>query len=190
MWNVEGQTPYSPHYAQCSQVLASSEFMSSLGFELYKARNWELWMGWEEICVCICHTDFVTLVTLNLSSSQLVLPSRNGEEPWLRQFRWKDWWWPNPPCWPRVFQLHCHFFEVGFVFRIKHFILFVVRDLFSFCFLRFYFIWVFCLHACLYTTCVQCPWKTEGVRSPGIGVRDGCEPSWGCWELSPGPGEE
>ena len=30
----------------------------------------------------------------------------------------------------------------------------------------------------------------EGVRSPGTGVIDSCELSYGCWELNPGPLEE
>lgn len=40
----------------------------------------------------------------------------------------------------------------------------------------------FCLHICLYTTCVQCPRKPErGVRYPGTGGSGGRQPSSGCW---------
>lgn len=37
---------------------------------------------------------------------------------------------------------------------------------------------MFCLHVCLYSTCVHCP--EEGVGCPGPGVT-GCELSWGKW---------
>ena len=30
----------------------------------------------------------------------------------------------------------------------------------------------------------------RGVRSPGTGVKDGCEPPCGCWESNPGPLEK
>ena len=34
--------------------------------------------------------------------------------------------------------------------------------------------------------CAWCPWKSKlGIRSPGTGVADGCEPPCGCWELNP-----
>lgn len=37
--------------------------------------------------------------------------------------------------------------------------------------------WVFCLHVCLCTTCVQHPQRPEdGVRALGTGVTNGCEP--------------
>lgn len=51
--------------------------------------------------------------------------------------------------------------------------------------LLFYFkdlccVYVFCLHA-------WCPWGSEGgIRAPGTGVTDGCEPPRGCWELDLG----
>jgi hypothetical protein len=36
-----------------------------------------------------------------------------------------------------------------------------------------------------------CPWRPEeGIRSPGTGVADDCEPLCGYWELNPGPFEE
>ena len=42
-----------------------------------------------------------------------------------------------------------------------------------------------CLHVCLWTTCMQCPWRPEqGVGSPGTEVTNGCEPPCGCWALS------
>ena len=42
---------------------------------------------------------------------------------------------------------------------------------------------VFCLHVRLYTTCMQCSNSPEqGVRSPGTGVTDGCEPQFRCWK--------
>jgi hypothetical protein len=34
-------------------------------------------------------------------------------------------------------------------------------------------------------------WRPEeGIRSPGPGVRDGCEPPYGCKESNPGPLQE
>lgn len=31
-------------------------------------------------------------------------------------------------------------------------------------------------------------WRSEeGIRFPGTTGMDGCEPSWGCWELNLGP---
>ena len=43
-----------------------------------------------------------------------------------------------------------------------------------------------CLHVCLCTTHMQCLRRPEeGIRSPGPGVIDGCEPPCGYWELSP-----
>jgi hypothetical protein len=45
--------------------------------------------------------------------------------------------------------------------------------------------WVFCLCLCLCTTELE-----EGIESPGTGFTDGCEPSFGCWELNLGPLEE
>jgi hypothetical protein len=30
----------------------------------------------------------------------------------------------------------------------------------------------------------------EGVKTPGTGATDGCEPSYGCWELNLGPLQE
>ena len=30
--------------------------------------------------------------------------------------------------------------------------------------------------------CAWCLQRSEGVRSPGIGIIDGCEPSYGHWE--------
>lgn len=39
--------------------------------------------------------------------------------------------------------------------------------------------------------CASCPWRPkEDVRSPGTGVTDSHEPSWGCWESNPDPLEE
>lgn len=34
------------------------------------------------------------------------------------------------------------------------------------------------------------PEAEEGVRSPGAGVRDDCDPPHGCWESSAGPLED
>jgi hypothetical protein len=43
-------------------------------------------------------------------------------------------------------------------------------------------IWVFCLHIHLYIT--RRP--EEGIKYPGTGFTDGCEPPRGCWELNLG----
>lgn len=48
-----------------------------------------------------------------------------------------------------------------------------------------------CLHVCLCTICMQCPWTSEdGVRSPGTGFTGGCELSCGCWDPNLGPLQE
>lgn len=48
---------------------------------------------------------------------------------------------------------------------------------------------MFCLHKCLCSTRVQCPWRPEmGIGSSGTGVADGCDLSG--WELSLGSLEE
>lgn len=39
---------------------------------------------------------------------------------------------------------------------------------------------VFCLYACWWTVCIQCP--KEGCQIPGTGVTDSCEPPWRSWE--------
>ena len=45
---------------------------------------------------------------------------------------------------------------------------------------------------CLHTACVQFLQRPQGGSRllPGTGVRDGCEPSCGCWKLNLGPLEE
>ena len=41
------------------------------------------------------------------------------------------------------------------------------------------------------STCVHCIWRPEvSTTSSVIGVIDGCEPPYGCWELNPSPQEE
>jgi len=40
------------------------------------------------------------------------------------------------------------------------------------------------------TAVCLCVCLCEGSRSPGTGVTDSCELSYGCWELNPGPLEE
>ena len=40
-------------------------------------------------------------------------------------------------------------------------------------------VWVFCLHACLCITCMQCQWRSEeGIGSAGTGVTSGCNSMW------------
>ena len=52
-------------------------------------------------------------------------------------------------------------------------------------------VWVLCLHMCLYSMHVQDTQKPEeGVRSPGTGVIDSCEPPCVCWESNLGPVEK
>ena len=49
------------------------------------------------------------------------------------------------------------------------------------------------LPACMYVyhVCAWCLWRPEeGIRSPGTGVTDGCEPPYGYWESNLGPLEE
>lgn len=39
--------------------------------------------------------------------------------------------------------------------------------------------------------CTWCPWRSEkGIRSPGTGVRDGCDLPHRCWESNLGPIQE
>jgi hypothetical protein len=59
--------------------------------------------------------------------------------------------------------------------------------------LSFFFMCGDILPACmsLYYICDWYPQRPEeGVRSPGIGVTDGCEPPCGYWELNLGPLEQ
>ena len=50
---------------------------------------------------------------------------------------------------------------------------------------------MFFLHACFCTTGLKFQKRLEeGIRSPGSGVTDGCEPPCGYGELNPGPLEE
>lgn len=52
-------------------------------------------------------------------------------------------------------------------------------------------VWMFGLHICLFTICMQKPTEVRrGMRSAGTGVTNGCEPQYGCWESSPGSLEE
>lgn len=52
-------------------------------------------------------------------------------------------------------------------------------------------LWVFCLHAYMRTTCVQCSQRLEeGIRSPRTRVTDVCAPLCGCWPTNPGHPEE
>ena len=47
---------------------------------------------------------------------------------------------------------------------------------------------MFCLQACLYTKCMQCPKRSEeGIRSPRPGATDSCEHPHGFWEVNSGP---
>lgn len=48
-------------------------------------------------------------------------------------------------------------------------------------------VWVFCLHVCLCTMCVQYPWGLEeNIGFPGTRVIDGYESPYGCWESNLG----
>lgn len=49
----------------------------------------------------------------------------------------------------------------------------------------------FCLHVCLSTMWLQSLQRPEdGIKTPRSGVRNGLEPSHGCWILNSGPLEE
>lgn len=39
---------------------------------------------------------------------------------------------------------------------------------------------MFYLHVCMYTMCMHCLQRSEGIRSPGTRVTDSCEPLYGC----------
>lgn len=43
------------------------------------------------------------------------------------------------------------------------------------------------VYACVHHMQAWCPQKSEGVRSPGIGIIDVCELPCECWELNMGP---
>jgi hypothetical protein len=46
----------------------------------------------------------------------------------------------------------------------------------------------FYFRVCMWTTCVQCPWRPEeAITCPGTGVIGGCEPLCRRWESNPGP---
>lgn len=56
-------------------------------------------------------------------------------------------------------------------------------------------LYVICIGALLecvfvYYVTVRCPQRSEGVGSPGIGVKDACVPLCGCWESNPCPLEK
>ena len=60
-------------------------------------------------------------------------------------------------------------------------------------FKRVYFILVSVLRACghVYHVCAWCLRRSEdGIRSPGTGVKSGCESPCGCWVLKLGPLQE
>lgn len=41
----------------------------------------------------------------------------------------------------------------------------------------------FCLHSCLFSTCMQCPRRPkEGIKSLGNNIADSCKLPFGCWE--------
>ena len=66
-------------------------------------------------------------------------------------------------------------------------------NLFIFIFkgLLFLCVWVFRLHVCLCTTCIQGPLHPkEGGQPPGTGVTDSFQLPCGFWESNPGPLEE
>lgn len=48
----------------------------------------------------------------------------------------------------------------------------------------FLYIWVFCLHIYVCTTCIQCPRRQEDIRSPSVGATNACEPPCRCWKLN------
>jgi hypothetical protein len=48
-----------------------------------------------------------------------------------------------------------------------------------------------CMSVCAPPKClVPTEARSYYQRAPGTGVKDGCEPSCGCWELNPGPLQE
>lgn len=105
-------------------------------------------MDGEGICVCICPFVFVQVVTLNLSSSKLLFSSQEWERVFDETVR-RDWWYLDP-YWPCVFQLHCHFLEMGFVFKIRLFIFVLVFwELFSFYAYRCFA----CMYVCIPHVC-------------------------------------
>ena len=147
--------------------------MSSPTFELYKARNY---MNY------ICFGKVYVFVSVALTLGSLLLWMLAAVNWSFLQGMGRSLGCGSlgeriggylTPCWHCVFQFDCSF-EVDFVFTINLFV----------CLFDFACAYVCAPHVC---NAMQCPWKPEGVRSPGIGVRDGCEPSWGRWELNPGP---
>lgn len=47
------------------------------------------------------------------------------------------------------------------------------------------YIWVFCLHVCLFTVWVMCPWRSEE-GLPRTRVTDYCKPLCRCWKWNLG----
>lgn len=78
-----------------------------------------------------------------------------------------------------------NFIVITFTEYYKMLVLFVVGDTLKKDLKIFLlYVWVFsCMYLC--TTCMQYPWgPEEGIKSPGTGVADGCEPLCGCSELN------
>lgn len=46
------------------------------------------------------------------------------------------------------------------------------------------------VYICVSCECLCLQQSEGGIGSPGSGVRGGCEPPWGCWELNLGPREK
>ena len=73
-----------------------------------------------------------------------------------------------------------HFFLFWNGLMFCYFIVCLFIDCFP-SFLIFLCVWLFCLHVCMCTTCMQCLWRPEeGSRFPGTGITSGCEPPCGC----------
>lgn len=71
------------------------------------------------------------------------------------------------------------------VYRVSHSSYITILKISLLTLREYYFclcIWLFFLHVCLCTTC-----RPSALRSPGIGVRDGCKSPCGCWELKSSP---
>lgn len=107
----------------------------------------------------------------------------------------KDWWKYlilGYQCYPKQSKIICKFYAIFIITQAMYFFsekLKLVRTLngyetvniiFQKNFICILCIWLFYLHVCVCTKCIQCAERTEeGIWSPGTGVSIRCELPWG-----------
>lgn len=108
----------------------------------------------------------------------------------------KDWWKYlilGYQCYPKQSKIICKFYAISIITQAMYFFFFRKTKTrqnsqrmgnskynFSKKFICILCIWLFCLHVCVCTKCMQCAERTEeGIWSPGTGVSIRCELPWG-----------